>query len=299
MFLVTPSLNQAALLAQCVANVARLGENVFHHVQDGASGDGTKPLLHQTLGQRGESAFGFESKTDGGLYPALNRAFTRSGAHEVLGWLNCDDLLLPWTAVVVESVFDRHPCVDVVYGDALELRAGRWALTVQPPPHLIRRFVAAGTLLAQPAVFFRRALFERLGGLDVSYRLLADADFFLRALRSGAHFMHVGELLAIQRMAPGQLMQRHASQAQLELAQLWQRHGLVSHPSRMPALWHRLGVLSLAWPGGLWPRTREAGLITRAGWARWLKVLLRSSSGVVYLEPGPGLAGLLPMVDLP
>lgn len=293
MFLATPSLNQAPLLRQCLANVQRLGPGVRHHVADALSVDGTEALLLDAKARRGDR-FSFARARDGGMYEALGVAFS-STDEDVLGWLNCDDLLFPWTASLVEDTFRAHPDVDVVYGDALELRGDRWALTVHPPPSLLRALYEGGAALAQPAVFFRRRVFERMGGFDHAFRLLADGDFFLRALSSGARFHKTWELLAVQRMVEGQLMEKHAARALDEWAMLRERHHLSTEKPRLPALLHRAGIVGMLAPvATAWKRARAAEALSPSSWSDVAKVLAGSSSGRTYLRPGAGLALLLP-----
>ena len=115
--LITPSLNQLHFLRECAANVRALGPSVQHVVADGGSTDGTVPFL-QSLG------LAFRSSSDGGMYAGLN-AGAQLCTGGIMGYLNCDDLLFPWTAELVEQAFREHPEADLVVGDSLELRGER------------------------------------------------------------------------------------------------------------------------------------------------------------------------------
>ncbi len=287
--LVTPSLNQRAYLAQCLDAVAALGPRVMHHVADGGSTDGTVELLNA----RGVH---HASAPDGGLYPALNRGFG-SVSGQLVGWLNCDDLLFPWVPGLLERALQDHPQAEVVYGDALEMRGGGLALNVTPPSAALGAFFRTGGVLPQPAVFFRPGLLRRLGGLDESYRLLADHDFFVRAHRAGVPFVHVAEPLAVQRMVGGQLMERHAAQAATERARIHKTHNLAWSPRAgrlLQASLHRWGLLALA-SGTAWPHTRGARVV--AWEARSVAgALVRSTRGIPYARPGAGWSALFPTV---
>jgi GT2 family glycosyltransferase len=48
----------------------------------------------------------------------------------------------------------------------------------------------------QPEVFFRRALWERVGGFDPRYHLAFDYDFWVRCFLAGTRVLHVPEALA-------------------------------------------------------------------------------------------------------
>lgn len=289
--LVTPSLNQLAYLRQCVACVEALRPPVVHFVADGGSTDGTVEFL-------GQRQTAFSSRPDGGIYPALAAALPQLHTPFV-GWLNCDDLMPWWTPQVLAEVLGRHPAADVIYGDALELRDGRVALVVTPPPSLMGAFLRSGGVLPQPAVFIRRSLLTGLGGLNTSYRLMADHELWVRAHAAGARFAKAWEVLAVQRMVDDQLMQRHADLAPQEKERIAQTHGLHSHGMAVPArgrllqgVLHRLGVASLAVEAAGWPRTRHARLVAldRPNAAR---MMLAPSAALCYGRPGPGLAALI------
>ncbi|MBN2360545.1 MAG: glycosyltransferase [Deltaproteobacteria bacterium] len=311
--LVTPSLNQAGFLRQCVDNVRRLGPAVEHIVSDGASTDGTLALLARACGADG-LPLRHASAPDRGMYDALNSGFALARG-EILGYLNCDDLLLPWAIETVVAAFQRRPDIDLVYGDAIEWRPDhdRCTLVVQPPAPLLQTYLERGGHLAQPAVFFRRRLFERLGGFDGRFRLLGDHAFWLRALGAGARCVKTWECLAIQRMVPGQLMDRFSTAVETERAEI-QRLLDIRPPSssdrryvrRLYALQHRLAIaglaLQLATPDALarrqwlpWQRTARSRFFEFASAAETRRALLGSTRDRRYLRPtAAGQRALLP-----
>ena len=298
---VTPALNQLGYLRQCVANVARQPEVDEHLVSDGGSTDGTLAFLEAAAAA--DSRVRFRSSPDQGMYDALNLGFAETSG-ELLGYLNCDDLLLPWAARLVVDAFARHPEADVVYGDALEQRGERWAVVVHPPPELLGAHLRAGGHLGQPAVFFRRRLLDRLGGFDHTLRLLGDHDLWLRAHSTAARFHKIWECLAVLRMVEGQLMedQRAADQERRRL--LTREHGGLPTLGRriagraLSASLHRAGIAALVGAPALrrlagrerrlpWGRTLCAGWLRPPGPAAALRALLGPSAGVRYLELTP------------
>ena len=177
---VTPAKNQLSYLKHCVAAMA--ATSAEHIVSDGASTDGSVAFLESQTELR-EQRFGFLSAPDKGMYQALNRGFTHAQG-DIFAYLNCDDLLLPWTLELVEEAFERQPEIDLIVGDALEWNEdnGRAALVIHPPAPLLGRYLREGGFLAQPAVFFRRRLFEALGGFDDRLRLLGGSLLLLAAI---------------------------------------------------------------------------------------------------------------------
>ena len=289
---VTPSLNQAGFLSQCLQSVAQLQPEVEHIVMDGASTDGSVPLLEQHAKSCSSDRFRYHSEQDLGLYHAVNRGVTRASA-DIVTYLGCDDALLPWTPRLVLEAFERRPEIDWIVGDALELEGDRAAFVIQPPPWALEQHFKAGFLLPQPAVFFRRALFDRLEGFDQDYRLIADHDFFVRALLSGARPLRLWECLAVQRVVPGQLMQQHAREARAEHQRIAARQAWQNPPRCKPlrhrvgpAFLHRIALVrhTLKLPLRAWEQLSRSGYLQVNSFIALCRVMLRSSAGRRFLE---------------
>jgi hypothetical protein len=97
---------------------------------------------------------------------------------------------------VVEA-FDRHPAADVVFGDALGV-VSNGAEEIRFQPDIGYGYLARTGSLVQPSVFWRRRVYERVGDFDVSMRLSADLDYWLRIGRQ-AEFLRVEEILSLER----------------------------------------------------------------------------------------------------
>ena len=129
---------------------------------------------------------------DAGMYDAIGRAFS-GAAEDILCWLNADEQHLPGAYAAVDAAFRAHPGADVLFGDYLLLdAAGRPVAARRELP--IRRWhlrQGVNANLLSCAVFFRRRVWEALGGFDPSYTRVADSEFFWRALARGFRFLHV------------------------------------------------------------------------------------------------------------
>jgi glycosyltransferase involved in cell wall biosynthesis len=200
--IVTPTLNQVQFLGATLRSVRSQGYSPIEHIViDGGSTDGTLDLL------RAESdgkALRWITEPDSGMYDAVNKGLALAQG-DVLGYLNSDDAYLPWAIETVMQAFADRPGVEVVYGDGVKVDEGTGVQRLRLFPPFDRVSLANYESLMQPAVFFRRSLYERLGGFDSSMRYVADLDYWLRASAAGAGVAHVDEVIAVERIHAGRL----------------------------------------------------------------------------------------------
>jgi hypothetical protein len=126
------------------------------------------------------------SETVLGLAAALNLA-ARHARGEYLARMDADDLCLPDRFAAQVHYLETHPEVGIVGGAARYVDAGGLPLKRQPPPvpcapSLLRWTLYRRNCVRHPTVMMRRAVFERLGGYDVSFAAAQDYDLWLRAL---------------------------------------------------------------------------------------------------------------------
>jgi hypothetical protein len=144
------------------------------------------------------------SGPDAGMYDAINAGLARSSG-QILAYLNSDDAYLPWAVETVVRAFERRPEVDLLFGDGVKVKTdtGSQRLRLFGPFDLVS--LASYESLLQPAVFWRRRLYEQIGGFDPALRYVGDLDYWLRAATAGAVIGHVSEVLAVERIHPGRL----------------------------------------------------------------------------------------------
>jgi GT2 family glycosyltransferase len=232
--LVTPSYGQGRFIETTLLSV--IDQNyprLDYVVQDGGSSDGTVAILQR----HADRLSGWTSGPDEGQAHAINLGFTQAQG-ELMAWLNSDDLLLPGALAFVADFFDRHPEVDVVYGNRLLIdedgqEIGRWIL----PGHDADALRWAD-YIPQETLFWRRALWDRVGGrLDESFQFAMDWDLLLRFQEAGARFAHVPRFLGAFRVHAAQKTSEsigHIGLAEMDRirARLW---GRVPAPARIRA----------------------------------------------------------------
>ena len=194
---VTPSYQQGEYIKHTIQSVLTQDyPNLQYFIQDGGSTDNTLNVLKQYE----DSLSGWTSEKDSGQSQAINLGFTYTDG-EIMAWLNSDDLLLPGTLHVVADYFNRHPNVDVVYGNRLMIdengmEIGRWIL----PGH-DSHVLSWADYIPQETLFWRRRIWDKVGGkIDESFRFAMDWDLLVRFRDAGAKFGHIPQFLGAFRI---------------------------------------------------------------------------------------------------
>ena len=186
--IVTPSYRRSAWLKLCIASVADQRVEVEHIVQDAGSDDGTLDWL-----PRDPRVKVFVEK-DQGMYDGINRGLRRAEGH-ILAYLNCDEQYLPGALTAVAGFFERHPRVDVLFGDVVMLNTeGRYLFhrKMQTPLKYHTWTCHLSTLSC--AMFFRRRIVFDDGLLfDPRLRVVGDGEWMLRLLQRRVPMAALGQ----------------------------------------------------------------------------------------------------------
>jgi glycosyltransferase involved in cell wall biosynthesis len=163
-------------------------------VVDGSSTDGTQAIL-ASYGNRVH----WLSEPDAGQADALNKGVNLAQG-DVIAWINSDDYY-PHQQVLprVLQVFAEADTVDVVYGDGLMVDSRGQAIRLHRGRRLRRvqdMLVRPASFAMQPAVFFRRQLFQAAGGADPHLHWALDYDLWLRMFPAARAVRYVPEVFA-------------------------------------------------------------------------------------------------------
>ena len=219
---VTPSFNQGAFLEAAMRSVLdQRYPNLEYLVLDGGSTDGSAEII-----RRHESQLAYwHSRKDAGQADAIATGFAMATG-EILCWLNSDDLFLPGALQFVGEFFRGHRRADFLYGNRVVIdRDGREIARHFWPWHLTRAHWALGQPLAQECCFWRRALYEQVGGIDRSRFFVMDYDLFFRMWRAG-RFRKTSRFLGALRQHDETKNARSQDVRERELAEARARYGL-------------------------------------------------------------------------
>lgn len=177
--IVVPSFNQAEFLDEALGSLMAQRDQIHELiVMDGGSTDGSREIIE---GYQSEFTH-WQSENDDGQSDAIIQGFNRATG-EILAWVNSDDALLPTAVRSMREAFESNPETGMIEGntiiidqDSKVIRCDRRA----GPSHRWARF---GYMRShQPSTFFRRSLYESVGGIDQSMHCTMDTDLWYKML---------------------------------------------------------------------------------------------------------------------
>lgn len=192
--IVTPSFNQGRFLEAAIRSVLLQGyPRLEYYIEDGGSTDETLEVIRHYA----EFLSGWVSEKDRGQSHAINKGMARLKDAEVINWLNCDDFLAPGALRAIGAAFRAHPEASIVIGAARrEIPAENTivvhrheSVALEDVLHWHERF------LSQPASWFRRELFARIGGVREDLGTCMDFDMWIRMFREGAQAVCIPDVL--------------------------------------------------------------------------------------------------------
>src|ERR1700731_1624684 len=228
--IVTCSYQQGRYLEATVRSVLdQQYANLEYIVLDGGSTDESVEIL----GRYDNAITYWHSASDAGQTDALATGIDRTtGA--LMGWLCSDDLLLPGALNAVAAFFDEHPDVDAVYGDALWIGAQGEFLRSKKEIEFNRFiFHYDHNYVPQPSMFWRRRLYEKVGGLNRKFNLAMDADLWDR-FSQVTQIAHLPRYLSCMRYYPEQKTRALRAQGAREDDEVRSRSTLAGYPSMPP-----------------------------------------------------------------
>jgi len=180
--IVTPSYNQAQFLEETIKSVLQQDyPNIEYIIIDGLSVDRSVDIIRKYEDQLAY----WVSEQDRGQCHAINKGFARAQG-VIIAWLNSDDLYRPGAIRAVVKSFSDHPDAVAVIGGCVLVDAERKGFSYKKPVDLNpQRLLCGGGIPGQPAVFFRRELSEKVGGLREDLHYVLDWEYWLRV---GMHY---------------------------------------------------------------------------------------------------------------
>ena len=242
--IVTPSFNQARYLEATMQSVFQQEyPNLEYIVIDGGSTDGSVDIIRR----HADRLASWVSEPDGGQSAAIASGFKRATG-DILAWLNSDDVYLPGALQAVSRAFEADPRVDFVYGSRRVIDSeGHESRRYSPPTLFHRYYFSFGQWIPQECAFWRRGLYDRIGGLDPDKGFSLDFSLFVRMWRFGT-FKRIDEELGAFRMHDESKTSRLGALRDREGASIRLDNGI---PQIRSARLYRTGERLIMWQAAL------------------------------------------------
>ena len=231
---ITVCFNAASTLKDAVESVlgqvpdAKAPLELEYIVVDGGSTDGTLELLAPYR----ERIATLISEPDQGLYDAMNKG-VQAATGDVVAILNADDVYASTDVLARVAATFRDSGAEAVYGDLHYVSADdltqvtrHWSAGAYTPGAFRR-----GWMPPHPALFVRRACYQRWGLFTLALRSAADYELMLRFIhRHGMSLAYLPKTLVLMRAGGvSNASLKHRIRAHREDWKAWRMNGY--HPS--------------------------------------------------------------------
>lgn len=266
---ITPSFNQGQFLERTIKSVVDQDYDQLEFIiMDGGSKDNSLDVIEKYA----RSIFHYESKPDGGQTNAVNKGI-EVATGEIIGWLNSDDVYYPDTLSAVAEVFQSHPGVNVIYGNADHVDEKDEIIEAYKTEPWNYEKLKNICYICQPAVFFRKTVIGEHGPLDESLDFCMDYEFWLR-LGQFEEFYFLQQKLAGSRLYTSNKTLGSRLKVHVEIVRMF-KDKFGSVPIRwIAALAHFKAIEDKGMPEGSW-ELRNYLLKTAFYWNKDLMLLNR------------------------
>ena len=189
--IITVCFNSANTIRRTIESVInQTYSNIEYIIVDGKSTDNTLEIIKEYKERFIDKGivYRYVSEPDKGIYDAMNKGINMATG-EWVGIINSDD----WYEIdacenIVLAMKGNH---EMIFGLLSTWRGGKLVLINL---HTLESldFVS----VCHPSTFVKRSLYQRIGVFDLSYRIVADYDFFCRCFKEKIQVKNLIKVLA-------------------------------------------------------------------------------------------------------
>ena len=184
--IITATYNSGMTLRDTIESVLRQSYGQIEHViVDGGSNDNTLDIIREFEPQY-QGRLKWISEKDRGIYDAMNKGIALATG-DVIGILNSDDFYTSDNVVEILARTLEETGSDAVYGDIhfVDDRDLCRCVRYYSSKGFRRWKMRLGWMPAHPSFYCRKAIYEKYGNFDTSYKIGADFENLLRFIFTG------------------------------------------------------------------------------------------------------------------
>ncbi len=197
--IITVCFNSEKTILDTINSVNRQSyKNLEHIFIDGGSTDGTLSLINTYSRREPELV----SERDRGIYDAMNKGLNKASG-EIIAFLNSDDIYANEN-VIKKIAYEMHNNnLDCLAGDVYLVKSSDISKIIRRSSS--KRFsvnrIAYGWMPSQPALFFKKSVYDEIGFFSSNYRIAGDFEFVARAfLAKDIKYKYIPDILVHMRL---------------------------------------------------------------------------------------------------
>ena len=179
--IITPSHNSEGYIEKCINSVlSQTYKNIEYIIVDGMSKDRTLDII-----KKYGSKLVWISEKDNGNYDAIKKGFTKATG-DVVTWLDSDNYY--YQNDVLEKIaecFNKIEPEIVITNCYSHYEESEKMHLVNPPEREISAYslINSGNIFMPECAFYKKSLYDKSGGLNLKYKLLADYELWIKILK--------------------------------------------------------------------------------------------------------------------
>jgi glycosyltransferase involved in cell wall biosynthesis len=191
--IITPSYNQGKFIEETILSI--ISQNYPHLeyiIIDGGSTDNTVAIIKKYE----EYLAYWVSEKDNGQSEAINKGFKKATG-DIVCWLNSDDILLPNALKSISDYFSENKSLDFVNGNTVLVDANSTIISSHFTLKQKRWYAKHGIYyINQPAMFWRREIFDTIGFLKEDFHTQMDKEILIRIFENNFKIGHLTKMIA-------------------------------------------------------------------------------------------------------
>ena len=176
--IVTPNYNKGEYLEYTINSVLSQNyPNLEYIIIDGGSTDNSINIIKK---YENELSY-WVSEPDNGMYHAIKKGFDKSTG-DIMAWINSDDMYHPMSFYTIAEIFNRYSQVNWLVGASTHFDKYNRTISVYPSRYFSRINLLTNDYqwIQQESSFWRRNLWNKVGGINENLKLAGDFDLWLR-----------------------------------------------------------------------------------------------------------------------